>query len=480
MTITVSNNQTIVFNAATDTDTSFDFSGEKSNIQLTNLSTTKPVNLTISGNFGINHSNVLTFLKSNGVSLSKSSVTYTKKTDISVITLKNSSGQTLGTITSSGDSYGIGAIYPDSSSASGSLQVVATTNSNNELTVCFLAGTLISTPTGDCPVESLTVGDTITAYVNGSPITHTVSWAGKAVCTVKSNHPDDLAGWPVRILKNALSDGVPYKDMLITSEHCLFLDGKFVPVRMLVNNQTIFYDKTISSYTYYHIETDDHSVIMADGALTESYLDTGNRHSFRSSGTVVTLGGHPSKTWGNAAAPLTVDRAFVEPLFEKFSLRAQLLGLEATDHLKNVTEDANIHLIADNGTVLYPTRTINNQYLFVIPSHIQSVRITSRASRPSDVIGPFVDDRRYLGVCIGTITLSENNTIIPVTTHISDEPLSGWNKDVENGERWTTGSALLPLPVRNPNSIAQLSLDVKATFSYLTDTKQEKLSASAS
>lgn len=143
MTITVSNNQTIVFNAATDTDTSFDFSGEKSNIQLTNLSATKPINLTISGNFGINHSNVLTFLKSNGVSLSKSSVTYTKKTDISVITLKNSDGQILGTITSSGDSYGIGAIYPDSSSASGSLQVVATTNSNNELTVCFLAGTLI-------------------------------------------------------------------------------------------------------------------------------------------------------------------------------------------------------------------------------------------------------------------------------------------------------------------------------------------------
>lgn len=63
MTITVSNNQTIVFNAATDTDTSFDFSGEKSNIQLTNLSATKPINLTISGNFGINHSNVLTFFK---------------------------------------------------------------------------------------------------------------------------------------------------------------------------------------------------------------------------------------------------------------------------------------------------------------------------------------------------------------------------------------------------------------------------------
>ncbi|WP_035367102.1 Hint domain-containing protein, partial [Acetobacter pasteurianus] len=72
--------------------------------------------------------------------------------------------------------------------------------------------------------------------------------------------------------------------MLITAEHCLFFEGKFVPVRMLVNGVSIFYDKSITSYDYYHVETDQHSVITADGMLTESYLDTGNRRAFRQEG----------------------------------------------------------------------------------------------------------------------------------------------------------------------------------------------------
>ncbi|OAZ70812.1 hypothetical protein SRCM100623_02163 [Acetobacter pasteurianus] len=72
------------------------------------------------------------------------------------------------------------------------------------------------------------------------------------------------------MLKDAIADGVPYKDMLITAEHCLFFEGKFVPVRMLVNGVSIFYDKSITSYDYYHVETDQHSVITADGMLTEA------------------------------------------------------------------------------------------------------------------------------------------------------------------------------------------------------------------
>ncbi|PHY94849.1 hypothetical protein CSR02_04105, partial [Acetobacter pomorum] len=102
-----------------------------------------------------------------------------------------------------------------------------------------------------------------------------VIWVGKAHATVRPELTDDEAGWPVRILKDAIADGVPYKDMLITAEHCMFFKGKLVPVRMLVNGVSIFYDKSITSYDYYHVETEQHSVITADGMLTESYLDTG-------------------------------------------------------------------------------------------------------------------------------------------------------------------------------------------------------------
>lgn len=158
-------------------------------------------------------------------------------------------------------------------------------------------------PSGTKAVEDLSVGDEIIAYVDGVATPRRVIWAGQAHCTVRPGLPDDQAGYPVRILKDAIADGVPFKDMLITAEHCLFFDGKFVPARMLVNGRSIFFDKSITSYDYYHIETEEHSVIMADGMLTESYLDTGNRRSFSQKGKVLSIGGNRNLTWDDAAVP---------------------------------------------------------------------------------------------------------------------------------------------------------------------------------
>jgi hypothetical protein len=40
-------------------------------------------------------------------------------------------------------------------------------------------------------------------------------------------------------------------------------------------------DNTRSTVTYYHVELEEHSVVIADGVLTESYLDVGNRGEFK-------------------------------------------------------------------------------------------------------------------------------------------------------------------------------------------------------
>lgn len=189
--------------------------------------------------------------------------------------------------------------------------------------VCFLSGTMIKTPAGEVAVETLRLGDEVTAYVDGSLQSRRIVWAGKAHAEVRTHLADDQAGYPVRICKDAIVEGVPYKDMLITPEHCLFFSGRFVPVRMLVNGASIFYDTSITSYDYFHVETEQHSVLMADGMLTESYLDTGNRRTFSQSGSVVALGGTPQDWATDAAVPLSVDRAFVEPLFHKLAGRAE-------------------------------------------------------------------------------------------------------------------------------------------------------------
>lgn len=74
----------------------------------------------------------------------------------------------------------------------------------------------------------------------------------------------------MRILKDTFKPGVPKKDLLITPEHCLFIDGHFIPARMLINGRSIYYDYSMTTYEYYHIETEDHSIIWADGMMTKA------------------------------------------------------------------------------------------------------------------------------------------------------------------------------------------------------------------
>nr|WP_294914634.1 Hint domain-containing protein [uncultured Neokomagataea sp.] len=106
---------------------------------------------------------------------------------------------------------------------------------NGGVITCFLAGSMIRTPGSDVAVEDLSVGDEITVFVDGKPVTDKVTWVGTARNTVQAHLANDQAGCPVRILKDAIAEGVPSKDLLVTSEHCFLFEGKFVPARMLVN-----------------------------------------------------------------------------------------------------------------------------------------------------------------------------------------------------------------------------------------------------
>lgn len=349
--------------------------------------------------------------------------------------------------------------------------LVSDGNGGSFAEVCFLAGSLISTPSGTTAVEDLVVGDNVTAYLDGAETVRQVTWAGQARCTVRPHLPLDQAGYPVRILKNAISEGVPFKDMLITAEHCLFFDGKFVPVRMLVNGRSIFYDTSITSYDYYHIETADHSVIMADGMLTESYLDTGNRRAFRQNNAVVSIPLSRNLSWDEAAAPLTVSRDIVEPLFRTFEARAEEQNCRVHSEAPSLTYDSDLHLVTDTGATIRAARTNNDQVIFMIPVGVDSVRIASRASRPYDALGPFVDDRRTLGVLVGEIRMFESNETRILSAHLTEEGLTGWSNVEDGTVRWTEGSAILSLGHRHLGSIALLSVQIRASGPYLmTDT----------
>ncbi|GFE94377.1 Hint domain-containing protein [Acetobacter persici] len=342
-------------------------------------------------------------------------------------------------------------------------------NGNTYIGACFLAGSMISTPKGDVAVEDIKLGDEVMTFdwKSGQNSVRPVVWTGKTHVNVRQGVSEDMSGYPIRVLKDAIADGVPYKDMLITAEHGLFFDGKFVPARMLVNGRSIFYDKSITSYDYYHIETEQHSVITADGMLTESYLDTGNRHTFRQEGNVVAFTPSRNLSWDDAAAPLGVNREFVEPLFRQAEARAQAAGLTQKEPAVELTDEVNLHLVTETGAVIRQARQHNGRVMFMIPTDVKTVRIVSNASRPSDVIGPFVDDRRHFGVAVGEITMVEAKRKYSVTAHLIEKELEGWNTLECEDTRWTSGDALLPLGERHPNSAALLAVQIKAAGPYL-------------
>ncbi|GCD51651.1 outer membrane protein [Acetobacter pasteurianus NBRC 3188] len=338
------------------------------------------------------------------------------------------------------------------------------------IVTCFLAGSMISTPNGDVVVEDIQIGDELVTFdwEHDKEVTRPVVWVGKAHAKVRADLPDDEAGYPVRIIKNAISDGVPYKDMLITAEHCLCFEGKFVPVRMLVNGFSIFYDKSITSYDYYHVETDQHSVITADGMLTESYLDTGNRRTFRQEGQVATLCGSVRNWEEDAGAPLCVDRACVEPLFHKLEARGNcVVGHNVPSKQTVLVADPNLHLVTQAGAVVRPVRQEGQRYSFMLPANTQSVRIVSRASRPADVIGPFVDDRRQMGVAVADVHFTTAKKLHPITAHLQAEKPEGWHDTDWTDCAWTNGNAVLPLGDFTKGNMGLLSLTVRAAGPYL-------------
>lgn len=77
--------------------------------------------------------------------------------------------------------------------------------------------------------------------------------------------------------------GLPHTDLVLTADHALILDGFAVTAGALVNGTTITLDPLASlpaQVTYYHVETENHDVILANGAAAETFIDYPGRRVF--------------------------------------------------------------------------------------------------------------------------------------------------------------------------------------------------------
>ena len=133
---------------------------------------------------------------------------------------------------------------------------------------CFLTGTHILTDRGEITVEALKIGDRVkTADGKIEPI----KWIGRQTITPHQvKHP--LRGYPILIKAGALGDNLPHRDLYVSPDHSMFIDGLLINAGAIVNDISILKTEPTETFAYYHIELEHHSLLIAEGTAAESYL----------------------------------------------------------------------------------------------------------------------------------------------------------------------------------------------------------------
>lgn len=134
--------------------------------------------------------------------------------------------------------------------------------------ICFLRGTLIDTPHGPLPVESLRAGDLVTTMDDGP---QPLRWTGRS----RVDGTGTLA--PILIRAGALGN---LRDLLVSPNHRMLLRGPrahlmFGAAEVLVAAKHLVdgHDITIAPRAkadYHHVLFDRHQIVWAEGCPSES------------------------------------------------------------------------------------------------------------------------------------------------------------------------------------------------------------------
>ncbi|WP_127562584.1 Hint domain-containing protein [Nioella ostreopsis] len=155
---------------------------------------------------------------------------------------------------------------------------IASALDTSDFTACFAEGTGIATSTGDVAVETLSIGDTV---LNADGAEVAVKWIGRQ--TVKTMFKPAERVAPVRFAAGSLGEGLPVTDLTVTADHGMLVSGIICHAGALVNGTTITrvpMKELGESYTVYHVEAENHEIILANGAPAETFIDNVSRRVF--------------------------------------------------------------------------------------------------------------------------------------------------------------------------------------------------------
>jgi Ca2+-binding RTX toxin-like protein len=185
-----------------------------------------------------------------------------------------------------GGDTGTNVLYGGGDDTSGTVEVLdgsgAVTGSFSFTSIesvvpCFTQGSIILTNKGEKRVEDLVVGDRVLTRDSGF---QAIKWVG-----ARSLTRDDMVAQPafspISIRAGALGGGLPERDMMVSPQHRMLMSGPraemlfgeaevLVAAVHLVNDSTILRARP-QAVTYIHLLFDQHEIICADGAWSESF-----------------------------------------------------------------------------------------------------------------------------------------------------------------------------------------------------------------
>ena len=206
-------------------------------------------------------------------------------------------------------------------SATDALGVVGNiaTRTVDENPACYCTGTRLLTEVGEVAVEDLRIGDRLVTH---SGQLRAIRWIGRRTYGGRF-----VAGkrhlLPIRFHCGSLGDGLPRRDLLVSPDHAMFLDGVLIPARALVNGCTVVQETAMARVEYVHVELDSHDVVMAEGVPSESFVDDDSRMVFHNATEYFAL--YPDQPFNHAeyCAPRIEHGLQVEAVRTRLAERAR-------------------------------------------------------------------------------------------------------------------------------------------------------------
>lgn len=195
-------------------------------------------------------------------------------------------------------------------------------------TPCYCPGTLIRTPCGETRVEELKIGDQV---MTAAGVARPIKWIGRRSYGGRfvMGRKDIL---PVCIKAAALGDNVPKRDLWISPNHAMYfedkhLGGVLIEARDLINGASVVQAESVGSVEYVHIELETHDVIIAEGALAESFIDDDSRFLFHNACEYRALYPDAANEVGRYCAPRVQEGYQVEAVRRRLAARAGLASV---------------------------------------------------------------------------------------------------------------------------------------------------------